>query len=82
MPSGERQRSPQNSAIRTAITEVREILESLEGVLTDLQRVLEILERAEREKSASEGEIEELRRELRRFQQRRDRIPPPKVLEP
>lgn len=82
LPSAERQRSPQNSTVRTAITEVRQIIESLEGVLTDLERVLEILERAAQERNATEDEIEELRRELGAFQQRRERIQPHKVLQP
>jgi exonuclease VII small subunit len=81
-PSAQRQGSPQNSALRTAITEVRQIIESLEGVLTDLQRVLEILERAAQEQKATDDEIEELRRELSAFRQRRERIQPHKILQP
>lgn len=44
---------------------------SLEQVLEQMEEVRELVELAERQKTADEGEIESLRRALRRIQQPR-----------
>jgi len=60
-------------AVRKAIEEVGEVLESLRLAIDDLEEVLDTLELAERQKTADEREIESLRRALRQFQRPRER---------
>lgn len=52
-------------AVREAIEEVTHIVDSLRETLDDMEEVLETLELAERQKTADEQEIEELRRAMR-----------------
>jgi hypothetical protein len=59
-------------AVREAIEEVTHIVDSLRETLDDMEEVLETLELAERQKTADEQEIEELRRALRPLHRPRD----------
>ena len=68
---------PKNPAspatIQDAIDHVNRIIDSLRESLDEMEEVLETLELAERQKSADEHEIEQLRRSLRHLQQPKDR---------
>jgi hypothetical protein len=51
---------------------VSQIIETLKQALDHMEEVLETLELAERQKTADEQEIEQLRRSLRHLQRPRD----------
>ena len=66
-------RQPASAAsVSSAIQEVNEVMESLRETLDQMEEVLEILELAEREKTADEREIEQLRQALRQVPRPRD----------
>ena len=64
--------------IRAAIEHAEQIQGELERVLEDINEILRILELSEREKNASEDEIEHLRESLRRLQCYRGPSRPPR----
>jgi len=61
------------ASVQNAIEDVNRIIETLRESLDDMEEVLETLELAERQKTADEQEIEQLRRSLRHLQHPRDR---------
>jgi hypothetical protein len=63
--------------IRDAIAQVEKIQSELEQVLEETNEVLRILEQAEREKTASDDEIDHLREALRRLHRDRGGSPRP-----
>jgi hypothetical protein len=60
------------ASVSAAIEEVTGIIEDLKQIVDELEEVLETLEVAERQKTADEQEIENLRRLLRQFQRPRE----------
>ncbi len=64
-PAAEEGRKPVSSSIRKAIDQVLHVRAELRRVLDEIQEILRTLEQAEREKTASEDEIEMLRESLR-----------------
>jgi hypothetical protein len=63
------------SAIHEAIQDVEQIITDLRETLEEMEEVLETLELAEREKTADEREIEQLRRTLKGLHRGRDNGP-------
>ena len=61
------------ASIQRAIDDVNRIIETLRESLDDMEEILETLELAERQKTADEHEIEQLRRSLRHLQHPKDR---------
>jgi septal ring factor EnvC (AmiA/AmiB activator) len=68
----------QGSPIHKAIQDVEQIIHDLKETLEEMDEVLETLEQAEREKTADEREIEQLRRSLKGMHRGRDTAPPPR----
>lgn len=58
-------------AIQEAISDVNQIIDTLRDTLDDMDELLELLEIAERQQTASEQEIDSLRRALRNLQRSR-----------
>ena len=75
-PDQEAARQP-GSAIHEAIQDVEQIITDLRETLEEMEEVLETLEQAEREKTADEREIEQLRRTLKGLHRGRDNGPRP-----
>jgi hypothetical protein len=67
--------APPGSAIRQAVNEVMQIVESLKRVVDQMEEVLELVELADRQKLGDEQEIESLRRALRQLQRPRSGRP-------
>lgn len=68
--------------IREALWHVEHIRGELRRVLDEMQEVIRILEQAEREKTASEAEVEQLRESLRHLQHDRGHARYPRNPEP
>ncbi|HUR46450.1 MAG TPA: hypothetical protein VMZ27_11290 [Candidatus Saccharimonadales bacterium] len=67
--TGETEQQGENtSALKQAVQKVEQIKDSLKGVLTDLNDVLKALNQAQRDKRASEKEVEEVREALQSLQ--------------
>jgi hypothetical protein len=69
-------------SVREAIRHVEHIRGDLRRVLDEINEVIRVLEQAEREKTASEGEIEQLRESLRHLQHDRGHGRYPRAGEP